>query len=53
MTKGKFYCKLQCVKGLALRGVQNFRALILGMRDSNEKIHKLCGKLILDKFTVE
>jgi hypothetical protein len=27
--------------------------LILGMRDPNEKVHKLCGKLILDKFTVE
>lgn len=31
-------CKIQCVKGLAIRGVQNFRALILGMRDSNEKV---------------
>jgi hypothetical protein len=40
MTKGKNNCKIQCAKGLGLRGVQNFRALLLGMRDINEKVRK-------------
>lgn len=35
MTKGRVNCKIECAKGLGLRGVQNFRALLLGMRDMN------------------
>ena len=33
MTKGRTNCKIKCAKGLGLRGIQNFRALLLGMRD--------------------
>ena len=38
MTKGRANCKIQCAKGLGLRGIQNFRALLLGMRDMSEKV---------------
>ena len=42
MTKGKVNCKVQCAKGLGQRGVRNFRALLLGMRDPHEKVRKQC-----------
>jgi len=35
MTKGSVYGKISCARGLGKLGVQNFRALLLGMRDPN------------------
>ena len=47
MTKGRVNCKIQCAKGLAKKGVHNFRALILGIRDQHKKVRVQCSKSIL------
>jgi hypothetical protein len=53
MTKGRVNCKIQCAKGLAKKGVQNFRALILGIRDHHEKVRIQCTKSILEHFAIQ
>jgi hypothetical protein len=53
MTKGRTNCRIQCAKGLGLRGIQNFRALLLGMRDLREKVRTSCCDSILDNFELE
>lgn len=52
MTRGSINCKLQCAKGLGLRGVHNFRALLLGMRDINEKVRRECCSSILQNYNL-
>ena len=47
MTKGRVNCKIECAKGLGQRGIQNFRALLLGMRDMNDKVRQQCSLSIL------
>jgi len=52
MTKGQPLAKVQCIKCLGRLGVQNFRALVLGLRDDDERVKRAASCTILDSFTV-
>ena len=41
LTKDKkMLVRCECAKALAALGVQNFRVLLMGLRDENEKVRK-------------
>lgn len=47
MTKGSSLVRMESAKGLAKLGIQNFRALILGLRDEDAKVKKVAADVIL------
>lgn len=53
LTRGGVLTRMECVRCLGRLGVQNFRAMILGLRDSEEKVRRVAGDTILDHFMVE
>ena len=53
MTKGSPNVRVESAKGLAKLGVQNFRALILGLRDEDPKVRKIANEMILKNFDSE
>ena len=50
MTKGSSLVRIESAKGLGKLGVQNFRALILGLRDEDAKVKKVTTEVILKNF---
>ena len=52
MTKGQPLAKVECIKCLGRLGVQNFRALVLGLRDDDERVKRAAICTILGSFTV-
>jgi hypothetical protein len=53
MTKGLPLAKIECIKCLGRLGVQNFRALVLGLRDEDERVKRAASATILGCFTPE
>lgn len=53
MTRGQPLAKIECIRCLARLGVQNFRALILGLRDEDERVRRAATSAILEEFTSE
>ena len=53
MTKGQSLAKIECIRCLAELGVQNFRAVVLGLRDCDERVRRAAGDAILDHFKAE
>lgn len=53
ITKGSPLVRIQSAKGLGKLGVQNFRALILGLRDEDPQVKKISADVILESFTTE
>jgi hypothetical protein len=53
MTKGQPLAKVECIKCLGKLGVQNFRALVLGLRDEDERVKRAASSTILANFTYE
>ena len=53
MTKGQPLAKIECIRCLGKLGVQNFRALVLGLRDEDERVKKAASSTILGNFTCE
>lgn len=53
MTKGNPMVRVESAKGLARLGIQNFRALILGLRDDDISVRKTASTVILNSFTPE
>jgi hypothetical protein len=47
MTKGSLYTKIESANCLGKLGVQNFRALILGIRDPHYKVKKASSMSII------
>lgn len=53
MTKGNSLTKMECIKALGVLGVQNFRAIVLGLRDEEEMVRRVACETIMSKFRVE
>ena len=53
MTKGTSLTKIECIRCLGKLGVQNFRAIVLGLRDENPKVRAASADTILDNFSAE
>ena len=53
MTKGTSLTKIECIRCLGKLGVQNFRAIVLGLRDENPKVRTASADTILDNFSAE
>lgn len=53
MTKGQPLAKMECIRCLGLLGVQNFRAIILGLRDEDERVRRMSSETILNNFSPE
>ena len=53
MTKGTPLTKMSCIRCLGKLGVQNFRAVVLGLRDGDANVRRVAGETIVDCFTVE
>jgi HEAT repeat protein len=51
VAKGNQLIKIESIKGLAKLGIQNFRALILGLRDDDAVVRQTAIEVILDSFT--
>lgn len=41
---------MECIRCLGQLGVQNFRAVALGLRDADERVRRVAGDVILDSF---
>ena len=52
LTKGQPLAKMECIRCLGKLGVQNFRAVVLGLRDADERVRRVAGDVILDNFDV-
>lgn len=52
LTRGGVLTRMECVRCLGRLGVQNFRAMILGLRDTEERVQRAAGDAILDNFRV-
>ena len=53
MTKGQPLTKIECIRCLAQLGVQNFRAIVLGLRDPDSRVRKAASDSIVDTFRPE
>ena len=53
MTKGNPMVRVESAKSLGKLGVQNFRALILGLRDEDQTVRKTTSEAILSNFSPE
>ena len=53
MTKGQPLARMECIRCLAKLGVQNFRAVVLGLRDKDERVQRSAEYAILDNYRIE
>ena len=53
MTRGHPLAKIECIRCLGRLGVQNFRAIVLALRDSDERVRRVAGETMLDNFEVD
>ena len=53
MTRGHSLAKMECIRCLGKLGVQNFRAIVLGLRDNDERVRRMAEETILDNFTAD
>lgn len=52
LTKGSSQTKIECLRCLGKLGVQNFRAVVLGLRDTDERVRRVAGEVIVDCYEV-
>lgn len=53
IAKGSQMVRIQSAKGLGRLGIQNFRALILGLRDDDSEVRQTTTNVILNSFSSE